>query len=357
MHGGHHGGGGGGGHFGGGGGHFGGGGGHAFGGGGGHVGAPHVVSGGFGNVAVAKHGVIGGGGVHMAPVIHHPIIHPGPRFYYPGSGGGLWHHSYCPPGGLRYSFRGGGYFYAPHHYSWTRWGNGWGWGCYGWWGGRYHPYRWGCHPYYGWGYWPYDVAIGTFLLANAVAASTPTVTTTTVITGTPVATGTNVMIPGVPTLQIQTPQVQQSAPVYQPPPPGFGFPFPEYDGKSDIPQPPSPDSTSQQKVVNEMKSGGASSGEEEFMTAAPKDASEPSKIDFDYSRPPSEVPYFAKQMKSSSSSSTAASAPDMNSMSADSSGGMGGGGMGGMSSSSSSSSSSSDSSGGMGSSGADAPVG
>jgi len=187
-------------------------------------------------------------------------------------------------------------------------------------------------------------------MANAIAASTPTVTSTTVITGTPVAT--NVMIPGVPTLQIQTPQVQQSAPVYQPPPPGFGFPFPEYDGKSDVPQPPSPDSTSQQKVVNEMKSGGASSGEEEFMTAAPKDASEPDKIDFDYSRPPSEVPYFAKQMKSStSSSSTSASAPDMNSMSADSSGGMGG-----MSSSSSASSTSSDSSGGMGSSN-DAPVG
>jgi len=189
-------------------------------------------------------------------------------------------------------------------------------------------------------------------MANAIAASTPTVTSTTVITGTPVAT--NVMIPGVPTLQIQTPQVQQSAPVYQPPPPGFGFPFPEYDGKSDIPQPPSPDSTAQQKVVNEMKSGGASSGEEEFMTAAPKDASEPDKIDFDYSRPPSEVPYFSKQMKSStsSSSSTSASAPDMNSMSADSSG------MGGMSSSSSASSMSSDSSGGMGSSsGSDAPVG
>jgi len=175
---------------------------------------------------------------------------------------------------------------------------------------------------------------------------TTTTTTTTVITGTPVyvsggvVTGTpvsNQMIPGVPTLQIQTPQA--SGP--QVPPPGFGFPFPDYDGKSDVPAPPSPDnsqsstatsSSVKPQLVDESKSGSVSTGEE-YITTPPKDLQDPSKIDFDYSRPPSEVPYFANQMKQASSGGSDSS-----------------GGMGGMSSSSSSSATSSGSSGsgGMG---------
>lgn len=238
-------------------------------------------------------------------MMHSVPVHVGPRHWYAGTGGGVWHHSYCPPGGVRFSFRNGGYYYAPHHYSWNRWGNGWGWGCYGWWGGRYQPYRWGLHPYYGWGYWPYDIAIGSFLLGAAIAAQpTTTTTTTTVLTGTPVSsggvmTGTPVSS-GMPTLQYQTAQGQSPNTAYQIPPPGFGFPFPEYDGKSDPPKPPTPDanqSASAPAKVDESK-------DVTYVTSAPKEASEPTKIDFDYSKPPSEVPYFAEQIKASSSSSS-----------------------------------------------------
>jgi len=273
--------------------------------------------------------------------------------------GGYWHHTYCPPGGIRYDFRGGGYYYAPHHYSWVRWGGGWGWGCYGWWGGRYVPYRWGCHPHYGWGYWPWDVTLGSWIVAAAVASSMAgssyptTTTTTTVITGTPVqqvavgspvVTGTAV---SQPTYQYQTPNAMSAtstgsmgAPTYQVPPPGFGFPYPEFDGKSDPPSPPQPDSSSGSATSSTSKA--VVVDETKYMTSPPEKLSEPIKIDFDYSRPPAD--HFADQsITSSMSGMKVTDSSGMGGGMSSSSGGMGGGmsssssGMGGGMSSSSSS--------------------
>jgi len=355
--------------------------------GGGHMGGG-MMGGGHHNVAPVIHPVVHAPVVHapvvhagftggMAPVIKHPtVMQPHVWGHAPhwvaGTGGAMWHHTYCPPGGVRYSFRHGGFYYAPHHYSWVRWGGGWGWGCYGWWGGRYHPYRWGCHPYYGWGYWPYGASVGTWILAAAVANSmqpTTTTTTTTVIVGSPVqqvAVGVPVMTGTAvsqPTYQYQTPNVSStsgSTGSNQIPPPGYGFPFPEYDGKSDPPAPPTADSSSSGStaskpvVVDETK----------FMTAPPEKLSDPSKIDFDYERPP------ADQFKPSAPDSSLSSGMSAMKVSDSTGSGMGGGmgsgmdgggmgsgmgggmsgGMGGMSSSSAASSSS-------GSAGSTGPIG
>jgi len=278
------------------------GGGGRMGGGGGHHEAPHaaVVHHEAPRVVERPHVAIVGGIAHRPEI----IVKGGGGFHgrevfrphYVGVYGGAWHHSYCPPGGIRYALYGGGFYYAPHHYSWGRWGGGWGWGCYGWWGGRYMPYRWGLHPYYGWGYWPWDVAVSSFILGAAVGASmaptTTTTTTTTVITGTAVQSGT--VMTGTP---VNTGSATGS-PTYQIPPPGFGFPVQNYDGKSDPPQPPSPDTTTATSPTSKTDDS-----KSDVMTAPPEKLPDPSKIDFDYSKPPSEIPYFANQMKTTTSTS------------------------------------------------------
>jgi len=153
-------------------------------------------------------------------------------------------------------------------------------------------FRWGHHPHYGWGYWPWNVALATFImtetaLPTVTATTVTTVTTTTVHTGVPLGTG---VVTGTPVMTGTA--VVGSAPAI--PPPGFGFPCPDYvEGKGDVPEPPQPDKTfTGQADDNKIPEG--------------ESTSEPSKIDFDYTKPPSEVSIFQKEMKSDGSSSTSA---------------------------------------------------
>jgi len=200
---------------------------------------------------------------------------------------------------MRYTLRGGGFYYAPHHYGWTRWGN-WGWGCYGWWGGRYMPYRWGWHQYYGWGYWPWDVAVGAFILGAAASSptTTTTTTTTTVVTGTPIGgvmTGTAVtsnVVTGTAVSGSSSPSSASQA--GQVPPPGFGFPCPDYTGKGDVPEPP------------QAEKGNTGAPDDNKIPEGESTAA-PDKISFDYSKPPSEIAAFQKEMKSSSASASSSS--------------------------------------------------
>jgi len=108
------------------------------------------------------------------------------------------------------------------------------------------------------------------------------------MTGTAVATGVAVGTPVATGVATGTASGSSSQP--QVPPPGFGFPMPEYSGKGDVPEPPTADKNSGAPDDNKIPEG--------------ESTSSPDKIAFDYSKPPSEIDVFAKQMKSDSSSSS-----------------------------------------------------